>query len=852
MLLRIGLAATLFALTTSASAQPRTVDYRYAPAYWYTGIGLVDDWQKTLVDDRGRLLYDFGPGPYVRPKTTVSVGLKGVELEPVRQTMPNAPLPFIQTEFRAGDVTMTQEVFAAIPDADPPSTSPARFERLEGHVGTMGWADPPEGTSPMFRSVAWGANRPVRYRLQVEPGSTWQVAFGMAEGHRTRPGQRQLELVAEGADPLFFDPIESGERNEPQVIVIEGSDADRDGWLHVGVNSAEGDPNTYMNVLWLFAPDASIDESALIRGDLNAEAELVIDGGQEMAEGHAARIDILTARISPNQTPVVEIVTGRIVSAHAEGADAEGKPFVRTSPAPIRSEATETGWRLELPKGTQEATVYVMHGASSSVSLPNVADAKHRTEWYWQEEAPTPDSRIRVPDEELQDLMDISLRTIYQSREVTDGRIQFQPGMGLYRGLWVHDSAYFIDTALMLGDTTAARDALEGILEFQQSNGRIRVNRPHTMNRETALTVWMMTRYARLTDDDAWFRARWPDVQRAVNWIRDLRAQTLDDPSSPTYGLLPPGFADGGLGGVNAEYSGVFWMLTSLEAVVQTAERLGYTEDASSWRSLFNDALASWRAAAARDQTTDEHGNVYLPAVVGPTELEIPSQRAQWMLGEALINGSYLSPQDPLVQSTLAMLEASEIDGLVPNVGWLEDGIWAYFGAWYSLMQMEVGNRDKAADALYAFANHASPLGAWAEEQMPKGAGPRTAGDFPHAWGSSLLLRNVRLLIAREHGDDLLLLDGVPADWLTPSDTLQLDGIQTLFGELAMTASVDAFGRTATLEVSPIGDAGQAGAIRVNLRALRQLGYVADDGSALPDELTIPWGEQSVIEMRRP
>jgi len=850
MKLWIGLAA-LITLTATTSAQPRTVDYRYAPAYWFTGIGLVDDWQKTLADDRGRLLYDFGPGPYVQPKTTVAVTLRDVELAPVRQTMPDATLPFIVTEFRAGDVTMTQEVFAVIPDEDSPAP-PDRVERLEGVVGTMGWANPPEGTSPMFRSVAWGANRPVRYRLRVEPGSHWQVAFGMAESYRTRAGQRQLELVAEGTDPLFFDPIESGEQNEPQVIVIEGRDTDRDGWLHVGVNSAEGDPNTYLSALWLFSPGTRIREDRLIRGEMDAQAELVIDGGREMADGHTPRIDILTAHASANQTPVVEIVTGRVVAAHPDGANADGLPFVRTHPAPVRSEATDTGWRLELPRGTENVTVYVMHGASSAAPLPNVADAKHKAEWYWREDAPYPASRIRVPDEDLQDLMDISLRTVYQAREVTDTRIQFQPGMALYRGLWTHDSAYFIDTSILLGDTTAARIAIEGLLAFQLPSGQIRVNRPHTMNRESALVVWMMTRYARLTGDDAWLRARWPDVQRAVAWIEALRAQTLDDPSSPTYGLLPPGFADGGLGGVNAEYSGVFWMLTSLEAAVHTAERLGYTDDASSWRSLFNDALASWRTAAARDQTTDEYGNVYLPAVVGPTEQEIPPQLAQWMMVEALTHGSYLSPDDPLVTGTLAMLDASLVDGLVPNVGWLKDGIWAYFGGFHSLMLLETGDRDQAVDLLYAFANHASPLGAWAEEQMPKSMGGRTAGDFPHAWGSSLLLRVVRFLIAREDGDDLVLLDGVPADWLTPGDILQLDGAQTLFGELALTASVDAFGRTATVEVSPIGQPNQRGEIRVNLRAFRQLGYVAADGSVLPDELTIPWGERSVIQVRRP
>ncbi|MEZ4638835.1 MAG: hypothetical protein R2856_28375 [Caldilineaceae bacterium] len=38
---------------------PRAVDFRYAPPRSWTCIGRPDDPFKTLVDERGRLLYDF-------------------------------------------------------------------------------------------------------------------------------------------------------------------------------------------------------------------------------------------------------------------------------------------------------------------------------------------------------------------------------------------------------------------------------------------------------------------------------------------------------------------------------------------------------------------------------------------------------------------------------------------------------------------------------------------------------------------------------------------------------------------------------------------------------------------------
>ncbi|MBN1418908.1 MAG: hypothetical protein JXP34_09035, partial [Planctomycetes bacterium] len=56
-----GLAPILgLALSTLAiSADPLRVTFEHAPQTWDTCIGFVDDWQKTLVAEDGRLEYDF-------------------------------------------------------------------------------------------------------------------------------------------------------------------------------------------------------------------------------------------------------------------------------------------------------------------------------------------------------------------------------------------------------------------------------------------------------------------------------------------------------------------------------------------------------------------------------------------------------------------------------------------------------------------------------------------------------------------------------------------------------------------------------------------------------------------------
>ena len=55
-----------------------------------------------------------------------------------------------------------------------------------------------------------------------------------------------------------------------------------------------------------------------------------------------------------------------------------------------------------------------------------------------------------------------------------------------------------------------------------------------------------------------------------------------------------------------------------------------------------------------------------------------------------------------------------------------------------------------------------------------------------------------------DRGDELHLLEGMPAQWLKAGMTTKLNGVLTPFGPLYMTVQVDEAGKTATLEVKPL------------------------------------------------
>jgi hypothetical protein len=145
----------------------------------------------------------------------------------------------------------------------------------------------------------------------------------------------------------------------------------------------------------------------------------------------------------------------------------------------------------------------------------------------------------------------------------------------------------------------------------------------------------------------------------------------------------------------------------------------------------------------------------------------------------------------------MAMLEATEREGMVYGTGWDPIGIWNYFASFYGHAWLWQGNGQKAAQSLYAFGNHAAPTLVWREEQSLKGAKFRKVGDMPHNWASAEFIRLAIHLLALDRGDDLHLFEGLPKEWAQPGMVTKLTGIATPFGALTLELKVADNGRSA-------------------------------------------------------
>ncbi len=803
----------------AGEANPWTVDFRYAPPWWQTSICLPDDWQKTLVAKDGGLLYDYR-GRFADFKTKITAGFQG-ETEWVRQELLSPRVPIVRTIKRNGQVELLEEAFAVAPSLrhkEPPNMERPVVERLGEETGLVGWASPKVVCDPAFKNIAVGWGQPIRYRFRTAGSAGYAVVLGLCEGYHQQGGQRLLDLQIEGKRRKTVDIVAAKGQNMPVLFAFDARDEDGDGWIEVAVSAAEGSPdvNAILNVLWVFEGTMAPPKDELLAGRSSRAPLLHVDCGTEQSAAAPPRNDMLILRL--RNTGSMEASVTPTVSIESEFAVTPDKAKTRVlvgaqttlvSATPFE-QATRSKDKVTLqfpevrilPGEQRVLAVGVGRGRNAPFVPQTVSDAEaflKRAERYWLE-VDLPYKHIEVPDAGVQALVDSAIRNIYQAREIKKGLPAFQVGPTCYRGLWVVDGSFLMEAVAYLGRQEEARNGIRYLLSFQRDDGAFMLIDGHW--KETGIALWAVSRHARLAGDKNWLQDVWPSVERGFAFIQKMRKMASADPAAPNAGLIPEGFSDGGLAGRYPEYTNVYWTLAGMRSAVEAARWLEKNSQADEWQRKYNDFYATFRRAAKRDMRTDAHGNCFLPIRMRDDENVAP-QKAQWAFLHAVFPGKVFVADDPLVRGNMAMLQSVEREGLVYGTGWLSEGIWNYFGSFYAHAWLWIGDGQKAARTLYAFANHASPLLCWREEQMPLGKGQQVCGDMPHNWASAEFIRLVRHLLVLERGNELHLFEGLPAKWIRPGAVARLRGILTEFGPMSLDLHVADDGSSAHLKLNP-------------------------------------------------
>ena len=808
------LGANLYA----GAPSPGPVDFRYALPWWQTAICLPDDPDKTLVGKEGQLLFDFGGGGARNFGLCLQVEMTG-GAKWVRQETVSARAPIVETWKDAAGVELLEETFVVTPKAGEMPVSP-QLTRTDGQERLLGWTKPARECAPVFTGVEVGyRGQAIQFALTVPVGHKVQVVFGLCEGWHKEPGKRPLVLQVEGVAPRTVDPVKDFGACQPGLYKLAAEDTNRDGVItfQVGTPARSSDSNAIVNAVWVFDGAAPADET-IIKGEADSAALLSFPGNT-LPERQAVVILTLkntTSEVATRQ-PVLRIQSVAPVSYLIRDGSlraGDGTRILVSEPLESCMAAASNLFLAQLspitlsPGAKREIVLTVDRHPRKASGALKVSQARQLREAarQWWEKGSLPFDTIQVPDPGVQAMVESSVRNIWQAREIKQGRPAFHVGPTVYRGLWVVDGSFLLESAAIVGRGQEARAGVEYLLSHQKADGSFDLLGRYW--KENGIVLWAATRHAFLTQDKAWLQTHWPGLQRVVKALQKMRADASKNPESLDYRLLPPGEIDGGIHNgadseMQPEYSNTYWSLTGLNAAISAAHWIGDEASAAAWQKEYDDFLAAFRKAAARDLLQDNLGHPYLPLMMGNARHLTP-QKGQWAFCHAVYPGQVFPAGDAFASNQMAMLRATKVEGMIFDTGWMQNGLWTYFASFYGHAALWMGDGAEAAEVLYAFANHASPTRVWREEQKPIGRGNDEVGDMPHNWASAEFIRLAAHLLELDRGDELHLLEGFPRAWAGPGMLTKLNGVLTPFGPLHLTVQASPDGQTATLEVKPL------------------------------------------------
>jgi hypothetical protein len=467
--------------------------------------------------------------------------------------------------------------------------------------------------------------------------------------------------------------------------------------------------------------------------------------------------------------------------------------------------AEEGGYRLTLEHGAASRTQplrylfrFPQSGADGRVDVsasPDALLAEVRTWWAkWQAyNAPVAWS---IPGA-YGDFLTACARNIQQAREVKNGRLVFEVGPTVYRGLWIVDGNFLLEAARYLGFDDAADQGLLSEWNQQVPTGQIIASGGKEHWKDTAIAMFTLVRACELKQDWSLLRRLAPNVGHAIEFLIQLRddARKGDSPNG-RYGLLAPGFPDGGIGGICYDFTNTLWALAGLRAVARANEKLNMAE-LSRAGGFYRELRSSFDTAARAEMVEDARGFAYLPMLMRDDpqmhadEWDRPRpQSAQWALSHTICPGEVFAKDDPIVRGHIALMQACTQEDIPAETGWLHhEGVWNYNAAFAAEVYLWAGMREWAQRTFTGYLNHASPLRAWREEQPLQHALVGDLwGDMPHNWASAECIRYLRHRLVLEDGESLRLLEGVMPSDLGERRVFSLAGSPTRFGRVALSA----------------------------------------------------------------
>lgn len=455
-------------------------------------------------------------------------------------------------------------------------------------------------------------------------------------------------------------------------------------------------------------------------------------------------------------------------------------------------ETRQFGWMLPMA-GTPDPLPVT---ASVEAALDSIED---RVAADWRAKIDRVELILPPRAQVVEDVLKSSLAHILMSRQ---GPI-LQPGTRSYNRSWIRDGAMIAEGLNRLGHADISADYLRWFAPYVFDNGKVpccvdaRGADPVPENDSHGEFVFLAAEVYRYTGDRALLRDVWPQVEGAINYMDELRAETRTveyqtDETRHLYGLLPPTISHEGYSDkVAYSYWDDFWGLIGYRDAVFIAEVLG--EDVARTRFAAGRDQFSAHIAAAIVATAEHHDIDWIAGAADRGDFDATSTTI------ALSPGGLIDalPRD-LLQRTFDLywlnFEARRTGDWSPLVaqGWDARPDWPDYTP-YELRAVgafvRLGQRDRAIAALDYFFGDMRPVAwnGWAEVVGRHEREPRFIGDMPHAWISSDYIRSALDLFVHERDRDhaLVLAAGIPLDWIETEEGVGIRNLRTAYGPVS-------------------------------------------------------------------
>jgi hypothetical protein len=575
--------------------------------------------------------------------------------------------------------------------------------------------------------------------------------------------------------------------------------------------SLAGMQNDHIVRQWLEEPRIPVVHTLIERP--TASLELVAFASRHGSEG---RVDNILLTILPKQSTVAAIPRLHIRTCR-KLKQMTGPPTVVVNDINANTPfllAAKIGPTLDFAQFWEEAgyTLYLPHGEAASdqplryfVRFPQEGQSAEplmemlqqhdvllqEVREFWKEWKPFGSIAWSYP-EEHGDFLIACARNIQQAREIKNGRLVFEVGPTMYRNLWIVDGNFLLEAARYLGYDKEADEGLLSEWAKQQPSGQVIAAGGGEHWKDTAIAMFTLVRQCELKQSWQLFKDLESNVHRAVDFLAQLCTRAGNS-TNGRYGLLAPGFADGGIGGVRSEFTNTVWALAGLKAVADAADRLDMNFKTAS--NFYQELRASFIKAAKAEMVRHPQGFEYLPmlthddpAWADPDPWNRPRpQTAQWALSHAIFPGLVFEKNNPIVRGHIALMQSCTQEDVPAETGWLwHESVWNYNASFVAHVYLWAGLQDWADRTFRGFLNHASPLYCWREEQpLQHALVGQDWGDMPHNWASAECVRYLRHMLLLEDGRSMRLLEGV-ATSLGHGKAFSLEQSPTRFGRVTL------------------------------------------------------------------